>query len=163
MRFAVAIAALAAAVSAQTDPSQPCSVQAIGYAPPTPGSAANFEANPAYSAIATYAVTPSGYSRSFTNLQGATSGANYLGFAYLQTYNTTGCASLCGSTSGCVAFNTYIERDPLLNPADACPNPPSIANYKCSFWGSPVTSQNATNTGQYRNSFQVVIAGSNGT
>lgn len=33
---------------------------------------------------------------------------------------------------------------------------------KCVFWGGPVTTANALNKGQYRSSFQVVIAGSNG-
>ena len=33
---------------------------------------------------------------------------------------------------------------------------------KCVFWGGPVSSSNANNYGQYRQNFQVVIAGSNG-
>lgn len=33
---------------------------------------------------------------------------------------------------------------------------------KCVFWSGPVTSDNANNAGQWRNQFQVVIAGSNG-
>lgn len=33
---------------------------------------------------------------------------------------------------------------------------------KCVLWGGPVDVSNALNTGQYRGSFQVVIAGSNG-
>lgn len=33
---------------------------------------------------------------------------------------------------------------------------------KCVFWGGPVNSGNANNYGQYRNQFQVLIAGSNG-
>jgi hypothetical protein len=32
---------------------------------------------------------------------------------------------------------------------------------KCVLWGGPLTSDSATNSGQYRNQFQVVIAGSN--
>lgn len=160
---AIALLAAVTTVYAQsTDPNAACAPQALGYAPPTPGNAAFFLANPAYPLIASTAITPSGYSRSFVALNGATTGAGYLGFTYQQTYNTTGCASLCKGISGCVAFNTYIERDPLLNPAPACSNPPSIAQYKCSFWSVPVTAATATNTGQFREQFQVVIAGSNG-
>jgi hypothetical protein len=33
---------------------------------------------------------------------------------------------------------------------------------KCVFWSGPVTTDNANNAGQWRNKFQVVIAGSNG-
>jgi len=33
---------------------------------------------------------------------------------------------------------------------------------RCSFWGAPIDSSTATNTGQYRGNFQVLIAGSNG-
>ncbi|KAL9012328.1 MAG: hypothetical protein Q9173_002899 [Seirophora scorigena] len=64
---------------------------------------------------------------------------------------------------GLQAFNMYIERDPSLNPnAEDCPNPPSTTNFKCTLWGAPVVAEQATNKGQWRNSFQVVITGSNG-
>ena len=57
----------------------------------------------------------------------------------------------------------YIERDPSLNAsAENCPNPPSTTNYKCTLWGAPLSVDEATNFGQYQDSFQVVIAGSNG-
>ena len=38
----------------------------------------------------------------------------------------------------------------------------STTNIKCVFWGGEVTSDSLSNTGQYRDQFQVVIAGSNG-
>ncbi|KAL9059516.1 MAG: hypothetical protein Q9206_001453 [Seirophora lacunosa] len=64
---------------------------------------------------------------------------------------------------GLQAFNMYIERDPSLNPnAEDCPNPPSTTNFKCTLWGAPVVAEQATNKGQWRDSFQVVITGSNG-
>lgn len=56
-----------------------------------------------------------------------------------------------------------MERDPKWDPTDACPNPASITNYKCTLWGSAVTEQTATNVGQWRNQFHVGVTGSNGT
>lgn len=55
-----------------------------------------------------------------------------------------------------------MERDPSLNPGPNCQNPEAIANIKCSFWGGPVYTDTATNTGQWREQFEVAIAGSNG-
>jgi hypothetical protein len=114
--------------------------------------------------MATGAPTPDGYSSAFTNLAGSLSASNYMGLYTLTSYDTLGCASKCDQADGCQAFNMYIERDPSVDPNAAnCPNPPSITNYKCTLWGAPVVAKEATNTGQYRDSFQVVIAGSNGT
>ncbi|KAH0415901.1 hypothetical protein KCU90_g14193, partial [Aureobasidium melanogenum] len=59
--------------------------------------------------------------------------------------------------------NIYYERDPTVNPdSDSCNDPASLTQIKCVFWSGPVTSDNANNAGQWRNKFQVVIAGSNG-
>ena len=86
-----------------------------------------------------------------------------MGLYTLQSYDTLTCASKCDQASGCEAFNLYIERDPSLDPnAQNCPNPPSTTNYKCTIWGVAVTAGEATNYGQWRDSFHVVIAGSNG-
>jgi hypothetical protein len=57
---------------------------------------------------------------------------------------------------------TVFERDPSVVPADSCANPASTTVIKCVLWGSPITAETAVNTGQWRNGFQVVIAGSNG-
>lgn len=73
------------------------------------------------------------------------------------------CAAACNKINGCISINIYFERDPTVNPdSPICANPPSTTNIKCVFWGGPVTLSSATNTGQYRDQFQVVIAGSNG-
>lgn len=48
------------------------------------------------------------------------------------------------------------------DPGSSCPDPPSTTVIKCVFWGGPVYSTNANNKGQWRNDFEVVIAGSNG-
>lgn len=60
-------------------------------------------------------------------------------------------------------LNLYLERDPTVDPNVVnCPNPPSTTNFKCTLWGAPVAEPQATNKCQWRDSFQVVIAGSNG-
>lgn len=51
-----------------------------------------------------------------------------------------------------------MNQDPGAN----CPNPWSTTVVKASFWGNLIGENLATNKGQYRDQFQVVIAGSNG-
>ena len=114
--------------------------------------------------MATSAAIPDGYSSAFTNKAASLSASNYMGLYTLTRYDTLGCASKCDQADGCQAFNMYIERDPSVDPnAINCPNPPSTTNYKCTLWGAPVVGEEATNTGQNRDSFQVVVTGSNGT
>ena len=86
-----------------------------------------------------------------------------MGLYTLTSFDTLECASKCDQAGGCEAFNVYSERDPSVDPnKDNCPNPPSTTNYKCTLWGAPVAVEEATNEGQYRDDFQVVITGSNG-
>ena len=158
-----------------------CSPQPTGSGPiPTPDTVSAFLADPDYQVTilrtlhkklllillqtsATSAPTPDGYSLSFSNAQASLSASNYMGLYTLTSFDTLGCASLCDRAAGCQAFNIYIERDPSLDPnAQNCPNPASTINYKCTLWGAPVSQEQATNSGQYRDSFQVVIAGSSG-
>ncbi|KAF1344800.1 hypothetical protein BDV97DRAFT_373159 [Delphinella strobiligena] len=107
------------------------------------------------------APTPDGYQEAFTGLNGPLSALNYMGLYTLTSYDTLGCASKCDQASGCVAFNMYAERDPSLDANNANrPNPPSTVNYKCTLWGAPVCDEEATNHGQYRAQFQVVITAS---
>jgi hypothetical protein len=47
------------------------------------------------------------------------------------------------------------------DPGAGCSNPSSTTVIKASFWGNTVGPATATNSGQYRAGFQVVIAGSN--
>ena len=108
------------------------------------------------------ASTPDGYSQAFDDQSGSVSASNYMGLYTLDSYDTFTCASKCDQAN-CQAFNIYLERDPSVDPnAKDCPNPPSTTNYKCTLWGVPISSNQATNTGQWRDSFQVVILGSNG-
>ena len=106
---------------------------------------------------------PQGYHQTFQNLQGSSNANSYMGLYTLKTYDVYKCQQLCDAVDQCTAFNIYYERDPSVNPADSCPNPPSFTNIKCTLWGSNVTPESAVNKGQYRKNFHVVITGSNGT
>ena len=114
-------------------------------------------------ALSTNAPTPDGYALVFNNKQASLSASNYMGLITLQSYDTFDCAQKCDEANGCQAYNLYSERDPALDPNnDQCPNPPSTTNYKCTLWGAPVAVAEATNAGQWRDQFHVVITGSNG-
>ena len=80
----------------------------------------------------------------------------------LTSYDTITCQQKCDAAAGCVAFNIYIERDPSVAPGPGCDNPASTINYKCTLYGLPISAATATNMGQYRDNFEVVITGSNG-
>lgn len=127
--------------------------------------AANFLAIPELASTALAASTPAGYTQVFSNLNASNNAYGYLGYTTFKTYDVAGCAAKCNSINGCVSFNIYFERDPSVDPgtgASGCANPPSTTLIKCAFWGGPITVANANNPGQFRNQFQVVIAGSNG-
>lgn len=125
-----------------------------------------FVADPTIASIAKSAPTPSGYFNTFTNSAGSSSAYAYLGYAIVNGgktgYDVNWCASKCNAISGCLSFNIFFERDPVLEPGAGCSNPAAFANLKCSFWGSALDLSTATNKGQWRSSFQVGIAGSNG-
>ncbi|KAL9604708.1 MAG: hypothetical protein Q9179_001775 [Wetmoreana sp. 5 TL-2023] len=141
-----------------------CAVQPAGAGPvPSPDTVEAFRSSSDLQQLATNALTPDGYSQAFSNADGSLSASKYMGLHTLKSFDTLGCASLCDQADGCEAFNMYIERDPSVDPnANDCPNPPSTINYKCTLWGAPVVAEEATNKGQWRDSFQVVITGSNG-
>lgn len=140
-----------------------CAKQPIGSGPVAKNDTVEaFKYNPAFPVMAWTAPIPDGYSLAFSNLNASLNALNYMGLYTLTSYDTLGCANLCDRASGCIAFNMYAERDPTLDPnAAKCPNPPSLTNYKCTLWGTPVCDKEATNYGQWRDSFQVVIAASN--
>ena len=85
-----------------------------------------------------------------------------MGYSTVDTFDTELCATKCDEKEGCLGFNIYVERDPSLNPGPECRNPDTVTNIKRSFWGGPVYTDTATNTGQWREQFEVAIAGSNG-
>ncbi|OBR04923.1 Galactose oxidase [Colletotrichum higginsianum IMI 349063] len=119
----------------------------------------------AYSSLsnaALQATTPPGWYQTFQNLQSATSASIYQGYKTYSNYDTARCAADCAQISGCTAFNIFFERDPSQDPGLACPNPSSTTVIKCSFWGVGIGPSTATNNGQWRKDFHIVIAGSNG-
>ncbi|KEQ59146.1 uncharacterized protein M437DRAFT_57857 [Aureobasidium melanogenum CBS 110374] len=141
-----------------------CASQPSGSGPKTtPDTAAAFSANTIYNSTALAAGTPPGYSVAFGPNQGATSASVYLGYYTLTSYDPYKCQEYCDQATNCYAFNIYYERDPSKDPnAVNCPNPASTVNIKCSLWGSQIDATTATNNGQWRDNFQVVIAGSMG-
>jgi len=153
-----------------TKPQDECAPQPGGYGPHVePDTVEAFESYPPFHADAQSAMTPTNYTNSFRDLNASISQNSYLTYKVLSSYSVPDCASFCDTTDLCTAFNIYLERDPALNPSSDdssnstyCPNPPSITNYKCSLFGSSVNATAATNNGQYRADFHVVIAASNG-
>ena len=105
---------------------------------------------------------PAGYSTSFTSQLAGLFAPNYLGYQQLSSYDTAACAAYCNARSDCKAFNIYIQRTPTFIPDDSCPNPSAAAQITCALYGSPLSASQATNIGQYRKDFMVVIQGSNG-
>lgn len=164
------ITALAALASARSlnKPSKrttdDCAPLPLGSGPtPSPDTDDAFLADPDFASAANGATTPDGYDLSFTNLQAASQPCmGYIGYDTLDSYDPSVCAAKCDSTDGCLGFNIYFERHATVSPADACPNPPSTTYIKCSYWGAYLNSDSATNSGQWRNDFHVVVAGSNG-
>ncbi|KAK8038251.1 hypothetical protein PG994_015018 [Apiospora phragmitis] len=148
-----------------TNTFDPCAPQPDGYGPVAkPDTAAGFVADTSLHAIAKSAKDPQGYASTFKDLTAAVNANTYLGFDTLKSYDVASCAAKCDTINLCTSFNIYMERDPAWNGEQcSCPMPNSITNYKCSYWGSGVTPEAATNNGQTRgDGFQVVITGSNG-
>jgi hypothetical protein len=102
---------------------------------------------------------------------------SYLGLYNVESYNVTECAALCDCTDLCTAFNIFAERDPSLRPSNVndtydpgyktvwgknCTNPPSMTTFVCLLFGSQIDASMATNQGQWREDFHVVITGSDG-
>ncbi|KAG4442416.1 hypothetical protein IFR05_002118 [Cadophora sp. M221] len=133
-----------------------------GYGPKfIPDTVEAFEAYPQFGVQALAAQAP-GYTATFRNLNATVNANTYLGLTTIVSYDAPLCAECCNNKTLCTAFNLYVERDPSLNLSGNCTNLPSITNYKCTLWGSSVDAASANNFGQNRDSFQVVIAGSDG-
>jgi hypothetical protein len=141
-----------------------CAVQPTGApsytaAPTDPSAWASYSV---FSSAAASATAPAGYTNQFTNLAASNNAYGYLGFSTLQSYDVDACSKKCDAVNGCLSFNLYFERDPSLEPGAGCTNPAPVTMVKCVLWGSQVNQANAVNAGQWRSSFQVLIAGSNG-
>lgn len=160
-----------------------CAIQPVGYgptAPAVPDDPTSFQTSTVLSNSAGQAPKLiNGFHQTFSNLQASVSGCSYQGYKTYKTYDVAQAATDCKNIAGCKGFNIFYERDPtkvnLLNhtqtneyshviqdPGANCPNPQSTTVIKASFWGNLIGPNLATNKGQYRNQFQVVIAGSNG-
>jgi hypothetical protein len=143
-----------------------CAALPMGAGPvASPDTPANFFAVPDLANNALAALTPSGYTQVFKNLNASNSAYGYLGYTTYKTYDVASCAAKCNSIAGCVSYNMFYERSPSIelgSGESGCTNPPSTTFIKCAFWGGPATAANANNYGQWRNKFQVVITGSNG-
>ena len=162
------------------NPLDPCAPQPDGYGPvPKPDTADAFLQDPELHAFAQKApatvpsVGNTVYKQVFRDLNAATSAQSYLGLRTLESYDVQTCAAFCDCNELCTAFNIFVERDPSLNPSTNastaptvwgrdCPNPPSMTTFKCTLWGSSIDASTATNKGETREQFQVVITGSDG-
>lgn len=141
----------------------PCATQPDGKAPEVhPDTPKAFSNYPEFAVRALTARHPPSYRSTYKNLNASMVGNSYLGMETFAKYDVKACAKHCDMKDLCTGFNIFVERDPSQNPSSQCTNPHSITNYKCTFWGSEVNRKSATNYGQTRREFQVVIAGSNG-
>jgi hypothetical protein len=123
----------------------------------------NFRNSNVFSNAANGAVTPDKFTQTFVNKQASLEGCGYLGYTPYDTYNVAQAAQDCLNKDGCRGFNIYYERDPSVTPDYTdCKNPASTTVIKAAFFGNTVSPSGATNVGQYRSDFQVIIAGSNG-
>jgi len=140
----------------------PCGAQPSSASPPSGDNTSPQSFYQTFANVGSNVPTPSGYTSVFTNGQGSISEVGYLGLYPLDSYDPQACATLCDQKDLCFAFNIFVERDPSQNPAASCMNPSPITNVKCTLYGMPISANTATNTGETRVSFQIVIAGSNG-
>jgi hypothetical protein len=143
----------------------PCAALLNGSAPiPSLDTADAFTRLGFYNSAANHAKTPKRYIKVFSSVSASVSlsPGEYLGYTLLETYDLDRCASICDSTKRCNAFNTLFGKSPSLRPGLSCPHPPSVVYIKCALWAGPFANSNATNSGQHRDEFKVVIAGSNG-
>lgn len=142
---------------------QACSGQTYlyGYIP-NPNTPQGFLVDPNLSTTSAAALSPAGYTSSFTSAYGSLTAQTYLGYSQLYSYNTSACAASCDSNPSCTGFNIYFERDPTLDPGATCLNPTAAVSVRCALWGNAVNSAQAQNIGEVRNQFMVLVQGSNG-
>ncbi|THW31870.1 hypothetical protein D6D17_07261 [Aureobasidium pullulans] len=144
-----------------TDPCYGQAYQPQGYGPAvSPDTADAFTSSDTLSWAAKSASTPGGYYQVFQDYKASVSTSGYRGYKTYQSYDVAKAANDCRAIKGCKSFNIFFERDPLQDPSATC-TPGSTNVIKASFWSVPLSKPVATNKGQYRNKFQVVIAGSN--
>ncbi|TGO43296.1 hypothetical protein BHYA_0002g01010 [Botrytis hyacinthi] len=145
---AISDAANASKVKGTACQAQPAGATgAPAYASDSPST---FLANPGFSDAASAASTPAGYTQSFQNLKASNNRLVLMGIwvsLLFENYDSELCASKCSAINRCMAFNLYFERGPIVEPGASCEDPPSITMIKCVFWGGPVSTENAINSG----------------
>ncbi|GME23513.1 hypothetical protein GTA08_BOTSDO05634 [Neofusicoccum parvum] len=159
-----AIAAATSAVTAVVEKRSACATYS-GAGPVVTSSPSAWVSDPALTTLALQAATPTNYvaASNFQNLQGAAQQMGYLTVHTLDEYSPAACAAYCDSEDLCQGFNVYLERDPSAEPS--CTDggdPDSITTIACTLYSFHVAASKATNTGQWRDNFHVVITGSNG-
>ncbi|KAF4546847.1 Hypothetical protein D9617_172g045780 [Elsinoe fawcettii] len=139
---------------------QPAGIPSLSIQPDTPSS---FLSSPLFINQSQLAPTPTNYTLTYRSLSAASqpSIGSYLGFTSLSSYNVSACAALCTTNPACLSFNIYFQRSPSLLPGPTCPNPPSVTRVKCVLWTGPAAAGDATNAGQWRAGFRLLVAGSN--
>ncbi|PNS19017.1 hypothetical protein CAC42_6112 [Sphaceloma murrayae] len=170
--LAAAAEQITATPSPRDDESTPLSKRQAACAPQAPGATgvpvlpfdnpSFFVSNPTFTVPSLRATTPANYTLTFSGLNAASQPYGYLGYTLFQTYDVAACAALCTASPLCLSFNIYFQRSPSVVPGPTCLNPPSVTRIKCALWGGPAPPSSATNAGQWRADFQLVIAGSNG-
>ncbi|TKX22475.1 hypothetical protein C1H76_5257 [Elsinoe australis] len=121
----------------------------------------NYLGDSTFAAASKAAVTPSGYSWLWQGFYASTNADWYMSYTVHNTYNVSTCAAICDLTAGCQSFNIFYERSPALAPAAACQNPTAFTTIKCTYWNQYLETKHASNFGQWRQAFAVVVAGSN--
>ncbi|WPH05110.1 Hypothetical protein R9X50_00801100 [Acrodontium crateriforme] len=165
--YAPAQAATSVAAAVQADPTDVTPKvkrdnSACATTPTSDDTDSAFTSNGDFSTAANGASAPAGYVQVYQNQAGSSQGIyGYMGYSVLPTYDVQQCSENCDAVLGCQSFNIYFERDPSVDPTSSCSNPPSETVIKCVYYGGPITSDSATNVGQWRDDFHVVIAGSN--
>ncbi|KAF4306924.1 hypothetical protein GTA08_BOTSDO05634 [Botryosphaeria dothidea] len=160
-----AIAAATSAVATTVEKRDACPTIYTGYGPVVTSAPSDWVSDAALTAPAATATTPQGYvaAANFNNLQGSVQEMGYLTVKTLEEYSPKKCADFCDAEALCMGFNIYFERDPATDTGCAADkNPDSITTIGCTLYAYHVAASKATNTGQWRDNFHVVITGSNG-
>jgi hypothetical protein len=83
-----------------------CSSLPAGSGPSvSPDTPQAFQLYAPFQEAALTAVTPVGYTNTFTDLNCSSNAYGYMGFQDISSYDVSGCATLCDDTAGCSAFN----------------------------------------------------------
>jgi len=69
-----------------------------------------FVADPNLAGEASYAQTPSAYTRAFVGLKASNVAPGYMQYQNIAIYNPATCAAICDSLAGCESFNIYFGK-----------------------------------------------------